>query len=280
MMHSPPSWADALGRANPSLGITITVGDPTVAEAIAVSGADWLVVDHEHSTCTPRDLEPIAMAGQLAGIPVLARVAENRLDDVQHALDAGAAGVIVPRVTTADSAAAALAHARYPPEGRRGFGPRRANRYGRDTSYVTRANRDVALIIQVEHTEAVARLDDILTVPFDGIYVGPNDLAASMGLLGQPGHPDVVQTIVAVIDAGSAAGIPVGVGIGDAAGARQYIEHGARFLGIGGDIWLLAGAVGSLVADYRRVATEALSSATEVSGTDRKHGPDAALRAS
>lgn len=250
-MITSVSWPDLLERGRPALGITITLGDPTVAEAAAANGADWLMVDLEHSACTTRDLEVIALAGQAGGVPVLARVAENRLDDVQHALDVGAAGVIVPRVNSAAAARAALDHARYPPIGRRGFGPRRANRFGADPSYVERANRDVAVIIQVEHVDAVAQLDEILTVPVSAIYVGPNDLAASMGLIGQPGHPEILRTINGIIDSARAADVAVGVAIGDAAGARRFVDRGAAFLGIGGDIWLLAGAVSALVTSHR-----------------------------
>ena len=250
-MTTPISWFDVLERVRPALGITLTLGDPTVAEAVAASGADWLMADLEHTGLTTRDIEGITLAAQVVGVPVLARVAENRLDDVQHALDAGAAGVIVPRVSSAAEARRALSYARYPPDGARGFGPRRANQYGKDPTYVERANRDIALIVQVETAGAVADLDEIVQVPLSAVYVGPNDLAASLGYIGQPGHPEVVKAIERIIDTARGAGMQVGVAIGDAAGARQYVERGASFLGVGGDIWLLSGAVGSLVASHR-----------------------------
>jgi 2-keto-3-deoxy-L-rhamnonate aldolase RhmA len=249
-----PRWITALQRAKPALGITVTLPDPSVAEVIAASGADWIMVDLEHSSCTTRDVESITLAAHSLGVPVLARVAENRLDDVQHVLDAGAAGIVVPRVGSAAEANGAVEHARYPPDGRRGFGPRRANRYGLDRGYVEWANSGLAVVIQLEDVNALSELKDILATPVSAIYIGPNDLAASMGLLGQPGHRDVIDVILRVIDEALVAGKPVGVAVGDAAGARPYTDRGADFLGIAGDIWLLGAAVASAIERHRTSA--------------------------
>jgi 4-hydroxy-2-oxoheptanedioate aldolase len=251
-----PRWLDVLACVKPALGITITLPDPSVAEVVAACGADWIMVDLEHSALATRDLEVLTLAAHSLGIPVLARVAENRLDDIQHVLDVGAAGVIVPRVRTRAEALRAVDYARYPPDGQRGFGPRRANRYGLDADYVQRANADLAVVVQIEHADAVAHLGEILTVPVSAVYVGPNDLAASLGLLGQPGHPDVVAAMDEVVGLAIGAGKPVGIASGDSVGARRYIQRGVDFLGVGGDVWLLAAAVTGVLESHRCTVTE------------------------
>lgn len=245
------TWSETLAAHRPALGITITLSDPIVAEAVGASGADWMMVDLEHSTCSPHDLEAIALAADHTRVPVLARVADNRQDAIQHVLDVGAAGVIVPRVNSAAEAARAVAFAKYPPRGQRGYGPRRANRFGTDPAYVGDANRTTAVLVQVEHADAVEALESILEASADGIYVGPMDLAASMGHLGDPSHPTVIAAIEHTIEVCVKAGIPVGVGTGEVAMARRYAGLGASFLGVGGDIWLLAAGTRRLLESLR-----------------------------
>ena len=137
---------------------------------------------------------------------------------IKPVLDLGAAGVIVPMVRTADDVRRAVAACLYPPEGIRGFGPRRPSHYGRTAvpNSAARPTRAVLPIVQIEHIEAVANIEQIVAVPgLASIAFGPNDLAGSMGLTGQPRHPDVLAAIDSVIARCRQAGVPVGTSVGD-----------------------------------------------------------------
>lgn len=178
----------------------------------------------------------------------LVRVGWNDPVLIKPVLDIGAAGVIVPMVRTVDDVRRAVAACLYPPEGIRGFGPRRPSQYGRlgGPGFCRAANARVLPIVQIEHIEAVEAIDGILAVPgLAAIALGPNDLAGSMGLMGQPRHPEVLRALDTVIGQARQAGIPVGVGSGDDPDQlADWAARGANWLAMGGDCnLLLRGAV-------------------------------------
>jgi 2-keto-3-deoxy-L-rhamnonate aldolase RhmA len=194
----------------------------------------------------------------------LVRVPWNDPVLIKPVLDIGAAGVIVPFVRTADEARRAVAACLYPPEGVRGFGPRRPSNFGRldGPDFCREANATVLPIIQIEHKDAVENIDAILGVPgLASIVFGPNDLAASMGYTGQPRHPNVVRGIDAVIASARRAGVFVGAGAGDDPQLLgDWVAKGVQWLSMGADFKLLVRA------------------ATQVAGWVREHGKLPATR--
>ena len=175
--------------------------------------------------------------------PALVRVAWNDPVLVKPVLDIGAAGVIIPLIRTADDARRAVAACKYPPEGVRGFGPRRASRYGLDggPEYCRRANESVVVIVQIEHVDAVRNLAEILAVPgITTVVIGAQDLAGSLGHIGQPRHPEVLEAIDAVIATAKQADMPLGMALGDSpAVLREWRAKGVQWFSIGADFLLL-----------------------------------------
>ena len=185
------------------LGTWLTLLDPAVTELLAGSGFDFLVADGEHGPVATADLVPMLIAARTRGVPILYRVAANEPVRIMHALDAGAAGVVVPQIRTVADAERAVAWCRYPPVGLRGIAPRRASEYGRRTAdYLRGANELDTCCIQVETREAYEELDAILAVPgVDAILVGPNDFSAALGHTGDLAHPEVEAVLDSVPEA-------------------------------------------------------------------------------
>jgi 4-hydroxy-2-oxoheptanedioate aldolase len=230
-------------------------GSGYVTEVCAGSGIDWVLLDQEHA---PNDLRSTLEQLQvLAGYPdvdVLVRppVADPVL--IKRLLDVGVQNLIVPMIDDASEAAAAVAATRYPPAGIRGVGSAlaRASRWNRISDYLVTADASVSLTVQVETIEGLSHLDDIAGVDGVGaVFIGPADLAASMGKLGQPEHPEVVGTIEAALSTIVAHGKSAGVNAFNETIARRYVAAGARFVLVGADVALLARGAERLVATYR-----------------------------
>lgn len=239
-----PTFRHALREAErPLAGMWVCTGSPLVAEICAGSGLDWLLVDMEHS---PNGLESVlAQLQAVAAYPVtpVVRVPVGDLVTIKQVLDLGAQNLLVPMVSSAHEAQAAVEAVRYPPRGRRGVGSAlsRSARWNRVEGYLDDADDHVSLFVQVETVEGVAAAGAIASVDgVDGVFVGPSDLAASMGLLGQQNHPDVVAAVHRTFDAVRAAGTPVGVNAFDPDLARSYVRAGASFVLVGADVTLLA----------------------------------------
>lgn len=223
----------------------LSSGDPTAAEICAGAGFDYLLIDGEHS---PLSLEAIvallrAMSGT-ATLPVV-RVPSNDEVLIKQYLDLGVQSLIVPMVDSAQDAERAARAVAYPAEGVRGVGAAlaRSARWGRVPDYLAQARRSISLIVQAESAASVAAIESIAAVEgVDGIFIGPSDLAASMGLLGQQTHPEVVAAVEHVIDAAHAAGKFVGVNAFAPDQARAYVQAGADFVNVTADVALLARA--------------------------------------
>jgi 4-hydroxy-2-oxoheptanedioate aldolase len=249
-----PTLRAALAAADrPLAGMWVSSGSPLVAEICAGSGLDWLLVDMEHG---PNDLGSVlAQLQAVAAYPVtpVVRVPTNDAVVIAQVLDLGAPTVLVPMVLSADEARAAVAAVRYPPGGHRGVGSAlaRSARWNRVDGYLGDGDAHVSLLVQVETADAVDAAGEIAQVDgVDGVFVGPSDLAASMGLLGQQTHPDVVAAVLRAFEAVRAAGKPVGVNAFDPAAAHAYLDAGASFVLVGADVTLLARGSEALAARF------------------------------
>lgn len=223
------------------LGTMVTLRDAGAAEILAETGFDWLFIDGEHGPLDVGDLLAVLRAVQHRTACVV-RVPAAEEAAIKRVLDLGAEGVIVPMVNTAEQAASVVRWSRYAPQGGRGVGLARAHGYGlRFREYVASANDRVAVIVQAEHEQAVRNIEAIVRVEgIDAIQLGPYDLAASMGKMGQVHDPAVVEAIEHVIHTCRQANIPVGWFAVTAEGARPYIDRGCTLITAGVDTLLLA----------------------------------------
>lgn len=220
-----------------ALGVSLTVPDPFVSEVVGAADLDFVLIDAEHSAISIDQLQMMLIALRSSRSTTLVRPAANDPTLIKQILDLGAEGLVVPEVDDAAACAAAVSAARYPPLGRRGFGPRRAARLdGGRPAYLARADEEVAVLVMIESAAAVADIDAILETPgLDGIMVGPADLAVTIGHLTELGHPDVRAAIATVRDACERHGVPFGIFAATEAAAREWAAAGARFMTIGAD---------------------------------------------
>ncbi|MGC2941411.1 MULTISPECIES: HpcH/HpaI aldolase family protein [unclassified Brevibacterium] len=241
----PQTFADrvaGLAEGEYLAGMWVCSGSPVAAEIAAASGMQWVLIDAEHS---PIGLETtLSLLRAMNGYPAtpVVRVPVNDRVLIKQYLDLGAQNLLVPMVDTKTDAEAAVASVRYPPKGVRGVGSAlaRASRWNAVDGYLGRAEELVSLTVQIESATAVDNAAEIAAVDgIDGVFVGPSDLAASMGLLGQQTHPDVTAAVTRTFEAVRAAGKPVGVNAFDPDQARKYLEAGASFVLVGADVGLM-----------------------------------------
>ncbi|MCS5713139.1 aldolase/citrate lyase family protein [Herbiconiux sp. CPCC 205716] len=249
-----PTLRDALAATSaPLAGIWVCSGSSLVAEIVAGSGIDWLLIDQEHG---PNDLaSTLAQLQAVAAYPVtpVVRVPSADAVVIKQVLDLGAQNLLVPMISSAAEAEAVVRAVRYPPRGVRGVGSAlaRSARWNRVDEYLLEADRHVALFVQIETAAGVAEAAAIAAVDgVDGVFVGPSDLAASMGLLGNQTHPDVVDAVKRTFEATRRMGKPVGVNAFDIAVAEAYLNAGATFILVGADVALLARSTETLVGQY------------------------------
>ncbi len=243
----------ALRAGRSQIGVWNTIPGPVVTEILAAAGFDCVVIDTEHSlTDIP---EVFGMLQALAAYPVASAVrpASNDAVLIKRLLDIGAQTLIIPYVQNAQEAEAAVRAMRYAPRGIRGVGgTTRAAGYGAIADYVQTAQDELCLIVQIETGEALDQIEAIAAVDgVDMIFIGPSDLAASMGYGGQPGHPVVIAAIEAAIARIIAAGKPAAILTLDPVIARRCIALGSTFTVVALDIPLLAHAAGAVAAGFR-----------------------------
>ena len=247
-------FKNKLRRNHLCLGTSISLADPAVTEALC-GICDFVWIDMEHTTLSLESVRAHVMATKGSETATLVRVPWNSPVLIKPVLDLGANGVIVPMVRSAEEAAAAVSACRYPPLGIRGFGPLRASNYGRVKArdFCEESDRTLMTVIQIEHIEAVENLDSILKVPgVQDIMIGPSDLAASMGHLGDTDHPDVVRAMEAVVQKACAADVNVGLATGtDPAAIAAWAQKGVRWFALLNDVMLLLQTVHDCVGLIR-----------------------------
>lgn len=233
-------------------GTMLTMPYGAVAEILGDVGFDWIFVDAEHGPIEARELVCVL---QTIGrrVPCLVRVPITDSVAIQRALDLGAAGIIVPQVNSAEQAARVVEYSRYPPAGSRGVGISRVQGYGLDFApYVADANERTTVIVQAENIRAVEEIEKIVAVPgIDGVLVGPYDLSASMGLMGQIDHPDVVAAIDRVTAVSLKAGLKLGIFGVSPASVKPYISKGFTLLVAGVDTIMLGLGARGVLADLK-----------------------------
>ncbi|WP_024355413.1 HpcH/HpaI aldolase family protein [Leucobacter chironomi] len=264
----PATLRERLDAADrPLIGLWACAGSPITAEIVAGSGCDWVLLDAEHS---PNGLESVlAQLYAMSAYPVapLVRPPYGDTVTIKQFLDLGAQNLLIPMVDSAEQAAEIVRAVRYP-DGSAGGGVRgvgsalaRSARWNRVEGYLGRASETISLTVQIESATAIADVERIVAVDgIDAIFVGPSDLAASMGLLGQQNHPEVVESVLRAIAAGVAAGKPVGVNAFVPADAERYIAAGASFVAVGADVAILARQTEAMVDRFTGAGTAERSS--------------------
>jgi len=235
------SFRKRLQKGDVLIGALVQMPLPEIAEMFVQAGYDWLFVDLEHSPMDARNALDILTAVD-SQIPCVVRVPWNDEANIKKALDIGATGIIVPLVNNARDASLAVGRCKYPPAGFRSVGITRGQRFDLDfDSYMKRANDEIAVIVQIEHVEAVKNIDAILDVPgIDGVFVGPFDMSGSMDLPGQINHPQVQEAIRKVIKACEKRDIARCIYAHTPKHATAYLEQGYRVIGLCTDYIMLA----------------------------------------
>jgi 2-dehydro-3-deoxyglucarate aldolase len=234
------------------IGTVVTLSCPEVAELLAGAGFDWLFLDAEHSPLEARDMQAL-LQGAGAATPCLVRLSSGEQVPIKKALDIGAAGIIAPQVNSPEQAQAVVRFSKYPPLGARGVGIGRAHGYGLSfQEYVDTANQNVAVIVQAEHIQAVENIESIVSVPgVDGVLVGPYDLSASLGRMGQVDHPEVTGAIDHVTCVCREAGVRLGIFGASPDAVKPYIQKGYTLIAVGGDMLMLGEAARSVLAELK-----------------------------
>jgi 2-dehydro-3-deoxyglucarate aldolase/4-hydroxy-2-oxoheptanedioate aldolase len=254
-------FKEKIRRGEICLGTALTINDPTVTEALCPT-LDFIWVDMEHNAFSLESVQAHLMATKGSTTTPLVRVAWNDPVLIKPVLDIGAAGIVVPMIRTAADTRLAVAACRYPPEGIRGYGPRRPSNFGRlgGPEFCKAANEAVMVIIQIEHIDAVNNIDEILAVPgVTSILIGSNDLSGSMGHMGEPRHPEVLRAIDKVIEKTRKTDVFVGIAIAeDPVLLNGWVDKGVQWLSMGNDYSLLlrsANQVASAVREHAKSRT-------------------------
>jgi len=232
----------AIAAGRQQVGLWVSLASPYSTEIVAASGFDWLLIDGEHSPNDPPLVLQHLQAAAAFPVSAIVRPAWNDKVLIKRYLDIGAQSLLIPYVQTAEEAQAAVAAIRYPTRGIRGVaGTTRASGYGRVAGYFKQAEAQLCLLVQVEtrqgldNLEAIARTDGV-----DGVFIGPADLAAGLGHLGEMNHPEVQKAIEDAIKRIRACGKPAGILSSDEPATRRYMEWGTTFTAVGMDAMILA----------------------------------------
>jgi 2-keto-3-deoxy-L-rhamnonate aldolase RhmA len=243
----------ALSQGRLQIGLWSSLCSNIAAEVISESGFDWILLDTEHSPNEIPDLVTQLQAIQRGTATPIIRPAWNDAVLAKRALDIGAQSLLFPYVQNVEEAKRAVASTRYPPHGVRGVSvAARASRYGRVQGYLTKANDEICVLVQVETRSALDQLEAIAKVDgVDGVFIGPSDLAASLGHLGNPQHGEVQKAIENSVKRLKALGKPAGILTSNEEEARRYIEWGYLFVAVGADVGLLARNADALAKRFK-----------------------------
>ncbi|MDR2113570.1 MAG: 2-dehydro-3-deoxyglucarate aldolase [Candidatus Accumulibacter sp.] len=240
----PNSFRRDLIAGKKLIGCWCSLGSPVTTEIMGLAGFDWLLLDGEHAPNDVLSFIPQLMALKDSGSAPVVRPQWNDMVMIKRLLDAGFYNFLVPFVESADDARRAVMATRYPPEGVRGVSvAHRSNRYGTVADYFEVINDNIAVIVQIENRKAVAAIDGICAVDgVDCVFIGPSDLAAGYGYLGNPAHPEVRDAMQRIVASARAHGKPVGILAPVEADARHYLEMGISFIAVGSDLGVFRGA--------------------------------------
>jgi 2-keto-3-deoxy-L-rhamnonate aldolase RhmA len=241
-------------RNGPALKAIFSIIPSThVVEMIGVAGFEAVILDMEHGPYTIDSLIPLILAARTRGIFPMARVRSADPSLIGAALDAGAAGILVPQVTSAATAAEVVRAARFAPEGLRGVNPWvRAADYCASATWFADSNNSICIMAMIEGKAGLDALPDILKVPgLDGIFLGPVDMAQSLGVAGQPEHPTVIEAFKRTITQAAAAGVGIGVFAPNSAAAHRWLELGVNFVAVSKDTAVILDAFRRLVSELK-----------------------------
>ena len=241
-----------LETGDQTIGVWMGIPSMDVTLALAQMKFDWFVYDNEHSALNEQITQNLMMVTRSTDIVPLVRVAWNDPVLIKRALDIGAYGVIIPWVNTNEEAIKAVQACKYPPEGIRGVGPRIAAMG--DPQYLTTANEEVLVIVQIETEEAIKNIDDIFSVKgINGYLIGPMDLSTSLGVMGKINDPKVIKAIEIIFRAGKKANVSSGIygmGLDD---VKKRLRQGFQFISISSDLGLLGQGATLILKELGRI---------------------------
>lgn len=249
------SFKAALRDGRRQIGLWCTLSSPFATEVVAGSGYDWLLLDTEHSPGDPLTVLPQLQV--IAGYPTVSPVVRPAANDpvlIKRFLDAGAQTLLIPYIQSAAEAEAAVRATRYPPHGIRGVSAlTRATRFGRVPGYFDKATEETCVILQIETREALEAIEEIAAIPgVDALFIGPADLAASLGFGANQAHPDLRSEVISALKRIKSCGKPAGLLTGDSVLQKQALEAGVGFLAIGVDAGMLARTSEAALAALRQ----------------------------
>lgn len=247
------TFKHAIAKGELQVGLWCSLCSPITAEIVSHSGFDWLLLDTEHSPNEVPDVLSQLQAVQAGSASPIVRPAWNDIVLIKRFLDIGAQSLLIPFVQTAEEARRAVEATRYPPGGIRGItGSGRASRYGRVTDYLKNASQEICLLVQVETKSALDRIEEIASVDgIDGIFIGPNDLAASFGHIGNWAHPEVQSALEDAVRRLKKIGKPAGILTPNEEEAKRFIQWGYTFVAVGADLGLLARGADALARRFK-----------------------------
>ena len=246
------SFKEKLKKKDLLIGTILSLPSPEIAEIITNAGFDWIFVDAEHGTFDINGIQKILQVAD-DNCPCIVRAPGISKIWIKKLLDTGIQGIIFPLVNTEEEAREIVNLCKYPPDGTRSIGIGRAHKYGmKFNEYISSANKDISIILQIEHKEAVKNFESIISVPgIDGIFIGPYDLSGSLGKIGQVNDPEVQDNISFVKNTCDKAGMPVGIFGADAKAVKPFIKEGYTLITIGLDVMFLGKTLGSLIEEVK-----------------------------
>ncbi|MGM3174706.1 2-dehydro-3-deoxyglucarate aldolase [Dickeya lacustris] len=249
----PNLFRQDLRQGKTLIGCWCALANPISTEVLGLAGFDWLVLDGEHAPNDITTFIPQLMALKGSRSAPVVRPPCNEPVVIKRLLDIGFYNLLIPFVETEEDAVRAVASTRYPPEGIRGVSVgHRSNAYGTEPNYFATINDNITVLVQIETQEGVDNLDAIAAVDgVDGIFVGPGDLSAALGYLGQPNHPEVQKVIRHIFDRAAAHGKPSGILAPVEADARRYLEWGASFVAVGSDLGVFRASTQALCDKFK-----------------------------
>ena len=247
------AFKHAIANGELQIGLWCSLCSPITAEIGSHSGFDWLLLDTEHSPNELPDVLAQLHAIQAGTASAIVRPAWNDMVLIKRFLDIGAQTLLIPFVQNPEEARRAVEATRYPPDGIRGItGSGRASRYGRVKDYLKHASQELCLLVQVETKSALKRIEDIAGVDgIDGVFIGPNDLAASFGHIGNWAHPEVQAALADAVRRLKKIGKPAGILTPNEEEAKRFIEWGYTFVAVGADLGLLARGADALAKRFK-----------------------------